>query len=216
MTVKWWPKDLLYVTDVTNRLPMARLGLKTPYELLHRKKPSGLALWIWGTTCYAHVPKTKRKDPKLSDRAIQFKLLGLSHNYKEYCVLDVKGNRYLIARNVKFNSEGTAAMIKRLFSIEDSSVDQREEIIIRNVGKRLRGDLEVKEISSELVTQPSTSRVWVDIGTLKKRQKTPNLRLKDYMTRLNAVATDTVRIPIPKSIKETRLAHTLSNGSVQN
>ncbi|POM69805.1 Hypothetical protein PHPALM_13891 [Phytophthora palmivora] len=112
MTAKWWPEALLYMTDVTNRLPMAKLGMKTPYELLHRKKSSGLALRIWGTTCYAHVPKTKRKDPKLSDRAIECKLLGLSHNFKGYRLLDVKGNKYLIARDVILNSEGTAAMIR--------------------------------------------------------------------------------------------------------
>ncbi|EGZ09989.1 hypothetical protein PHYSODRAFT_522399, partial [Phytophthora sojae] len=99
MPAKWCPEALNYIVDATNRLPMARLGMKTPYELLHRKKPNGLALRIWGTTCYAHVQKTKRTDPNLGDRAIECKLLGLTPKYKGYRLLDVKANKYLICRD---------------------------------------------------------------------------------------------------------------------
>ena len=38
-----------------------------------------------------------------------------------------------------------------------------------------------------------------------KRQRTQNVRLKDYVTQLNTVTTDVTGIPIPKSIKEARL-----------
>ncbi|EGZ29728.1 hypothetical protein PHYSODRAFT_416387, partial [Phytophthora sojae] len=90
---------LLYMVEVTNRLPMARLGMKTPYEMLHKRKCNGLALQIWGSTCFAHIRKTKRKDPKLGGRAIECKLLGISPNYKGYRLLDVKGNKYITARD---------------------------------------------------------------------------------------------------------------------
>ncbi|POM64501.1 Uncharacterized protein PHPALM_19960 [Phytophthora palmivora] len=126
MTAKWWPEALLYIVDVTNRLPMARLGMKSPYELLYNKRPSGLALRIWGETCYAHIPKSKRKDPKLGDRAVEF-------NYKGYRLLGIKANKYLIARDVKFSPIATEAMIQRSFPTEDISNDQSETTVIEQI-----------------------------------------------------------------------------------
>ncbi|OWZ02224.1 polyprotein [Phytophthora megakarya] len=51
MAAKWWPEALLYIVDITNRLPMARLKMKSPYGLLYGKRPNGLAFRIWGSTC---------------------------------------------------------------------------------------------------------------------------------------------------------------------
>ncbi|OWZ20036.1 hypothetical protein PHMEG_0005607 [Phytophthora megakarya] len=65
MAAKWWPEALLYTVDITNRLPMVRLKMKSPYEWLYGKRPNVLAFRIWGLTCYAHVPKTKRKNATL-------------------------------------------------------------------------------------------------------------------------------------------------------
>ncbi|POM64465.1 Integrase catalytic core protein [Phytophthora palmivora] len=209
MTAKWWPEALLYIVNVTNRLPMARLGMKSPCELLHKKRPSGLALRIWGETCYAHIPKSKRKDPKLGDRAVECKLLGLSVNYKGYRLLDIKANKYLIARDVKFGPTATEAMIQRSFPTEDISNDQSETTITEQIGKRSRSDLEVNaSISSESVTGRSTSCI-VGVQTRdstdrrrSKRQRYTNVRLRDYVTQLKTVATAPARIRIPTSIKE--------------
>jgi hypothetical protein len=69
MAAKWWPEALVYMTIVNNRIPTARLQGKSPYEALFGRKPSGIPLQIWGSTCYAHVPKTKRANQKFSERA---------------------------------------------------------------------------------------------------------------------------------------------------
>ncbi|POM58709.1 Integrase catalytic core protein [Phytophthora palmivora] len=193
MSAKWWPEALLYIVDITNRLPMARLGMKTPYELLYRKNPA-------------------RKDPKLGDRAIKCKLLGFLPKYKGYRLLEVKANKYLIARDVT----GTEATIRRSFPIEDSSTVLEEVTIIQNLGKRSKRDLEVEvtaegaAIGSDTVTRPPKSQaVGVQSGVISdnrrsKRQRTPNVRLKDFVTQLNAVASDTSRILILRSIMEAR------------
>ncbi|OWY92753.1 DNA binding protein [Phytophthora megakarya] len=97
-----WPEALKYMTAVNNRIPTARLKGKCPYEALYGNKPNGIELRIWGSTSYAPVPKLKRANPKLSERAIECKLLGFSDGYKGYRLLDIKGNRYLNARDVKF------------------------------------------------------------------------------------------------------------------
>ncbi|POM58173.1 LOW QUALITY PROTEIN: Copia-like Retrotransposon Polyprotein [Phytophthora palmivora] len=107
-------------------------------------------------------------------------------------------------------------MIRQSFPIEDSSTDLEEEMLIQNLGKRTKRDLEVEvtadgaAIDSNTVTRPPTSQaVGVQSGVISdnrrlKRQRTPNIRLKDYVFQLNAVASDTSRILIPRSIKETR------------
>ncbi|OWZ03554.1 LOW QUALITY PROTEIN: Retrotransposon protein, Ty1-Copia subclass, partial [Phytophthora megakarya] len=70
MAAKWWPEALKYMTAVNNRIPTARLKGKCPYEALYGNKPNGIELRIWGSTSYAPVPKLKRANPKLSERAI--------------------------------------------------------------------------------------------------------------------------------------------------
>ncbi|OWY90631.1 hypothetical protein PHMEG_00041162 [Phytophthora megakarya] len=103
MAPKWWPEDLLYTVYITNRLPMARLKMKLPYALIYGKMP-----YEYGFTCYAHVPKTK-KDAKLGERAIECKLSDFSSQYKRYHLLEVKANKFLIARDVKFSTTVTDA-----------------------------------------------------------------------------------------------------------
>ncbi|OWZ07555.1 putative Retroelement pol Polyprotein [Phytophthora megakarya] len=138
MAAKWWPEALLYIVD-----------------------PNGLEFRIWGSTCYAHVPKTKRKDAKLGERAIEFKVLGFSSKYKGY---RLKANKYLIARDVKFSTTVTDAMIRRSFPIENYTNDLEEEMVIQNLGKRSRGNIEVEvptqgeDMSSESVIRSPTSQ----------------------------------------------------------
>ncbi|POM75730.1 Transposon Polyprotein integrase, partial [Phytophthora palmivora] len=107
MAAKWWPEALKYMTAK----PTARLKGKCPYEVLFGTKPTTIGLQIWGSTCYAHIPKIKRANQKLSERVIECKLLGLSDSYKGYRLLDIKENRYLIARDVKFGTTYTEGLI---------------------------------------------------------------------------------------------------------
>ncbi|POM69725.1 putative transposable element [Phytophthora palmivora] len=58
------------MTAVRNRIPTVRMKRKRPYEALFGTKPTGIILRIWGSRCYTHMPKTKRTNHKLSERAI--------------------------------------------------------------------------------------------------------------------------------------------------
>jgi len=156
MAAKWWPEALMYLTEVSNRLPTARLNGKNPHEALFGKKPSGKMLRIWGSTCYAHVPKTKRSNPKFSNRAIECKLLGLSTNYKGYRLLDIKGNQYLTARDVKFGDTTTASLITRSFPPEVLNLSEEELHEVYTLGKRKR-ETGTQSIGSETKPRkPST------------------------------------------------------------
>jgi hypothetical protein len=115
------------------------LNGKSPHEALYGKKVSGKMLRIWGSTCYAHVQKTKRSNPKFSNRAIECKLLGLSTNYEGYRLLDVKGKQYLTARDVKFGDTTTASLITRSFPPEVLNLSEEELNEVYALGKRKRG-----------------------------------------------------------------------------
>ena len=115
---------------------MARLKGKIPYEALYGQVPKGLPLHIWGTTCYAHVPKGKRANPKSSERAIECKMLGLSDEYKGYRLLDVKGNRHFVARDIRVGITSTDALIDTSFPRETPQLTEAETDEIAHLGKR--------------------------------------------------------------------------------
>ncbi|EGZ17941.1 hypothetical protein PHYSODRAFT_447143, partial [Phytophthora sojae] len=72
---------------------------KSPYEMVHGKPPDISDLHIWGSICFAHVPKVRSKDKKLSARGIKCRFLGMSDEYyKSYRLLDVYNNRFIYSR----------------------------------------------------------------------------------------------------------------------
>ncbi|OWZ11258.1 hypothetical protein PHMEG_00015752 [Phytophthora megakarya] len=113
------------------------------------------------------------------------KLLGFSSKYKGYRLLEVETKKYLLARDVKFSTTITDAVIRLSFPINNYTNDLEEEMLIQNLVKRSRGNIEVEvptqgedmsseslirsptsqslgvangdSISPELVTRPSTS-----------------------------------------------------------
>ncbi|OWY91014.1 Retroelement pol Polyprotein, partial [Phytophthora megakarya] len=138
MAAKWWPEALKYMTAVNNRIPTARLKGKCPYEALYGNKASGTELRIWGSTCYAHVPKTKRANPKLSERAIECKLLGFSDGYKGFRLLDIKGNRFLNARDVQFGVTYTEGLTSKSFPSGTIGLNSDSILEISQLSKRER------------------------------------------------------------------------------
>ncbi|OWY92265.1 hypothetical protein PHMEG_00038804, partial [Phytophthora megakarya] len=217
MAAKWWSEALKYMTAVNSRIRTVRLKGKCPYEALYGNKASGTELRIWGSTCYAHVPKSKRANPKLSERAIECKLLGFSDGYKGFRLLDIKGNRYLSARDIKFGVTYTEGLISKSSPsgtigrnpesiLEISQLGKRErETSTKSLKKRLR-DINKEE---ETVMSPETvgameQRVSVPPIPRSCRKRTPNTRLRDYIVSINAVTISRKVIPIPRSLKEAR------------
>lgn len=155
MTAKWWPEALMYASAVINRTPMERLGKKSPHEALYGKKPDGLPIHTWGSTCYAHTPKQKRSDNKLSDRALECQLLGLAQDYKGYRLLDVKNNKYLIARDVRFEVTDTDNLIDVSFpKLAQSPLSESEKDDTQGLGKRGR-----EEANSSIFQPAQTTTV---------------------------------------------------------
>ncbi|GMG16662.1 unnamed protein product [Phytophthora fragariaefolia] len=173
-------------------------------------------LHIWGSTCYAHVPKTKRPNPKFSNRAIECKLLGLSASYKGYRLLAVKRNQYLTARDVKFGVTTTASLITKSFPPEVLNLSEEDLNEVYVLGKRVR---ESVAHSDTTIIRPHTNspiptssaavggeapRMSVAPIPRPRRKRTPNSRLRDYVVAINVATIKTKAIPIPQSLKEAR------------
>ncbi|POM66913.1 Hypothetical protein PHPALM_17150 [Phytophthora palmivora] len=84
------------MTAVNNSIRTAQLKGKYLYEVLFGTKPTGIDLPIWDSACYAHLQKTKRTNHKLIELAIESKLLGIIDSSKDYQLLGIKENMYLI------------------------------------------------------------------------------------------------------------------------
>ncbi|KAJ8524183.1 hypothetical protein ON010_g16935 [Phytophthora cinnamomi] len=215
MAGTWWPEALMYMTAMANRVSADRLKCKTRYEVLYGKKPKGLALRIWGSKCYAHVPKTKRANKKISDRATECKLLGMSDNYKRYRLLDIKGNRYLTARDVRFDVTSTASLITRSFPPANIEVSEDTLNEICGLGKRVRtagthapekqrrttGSSPVALLSTGTVGDQAEHEVISSIPRPRRKCK-PNSRPKHCVVAINTVTRSIKVIPVPRSLKE--------------
>ncbi|POM68462.1 Integrase catalytic core protein [Phytophthora palmivora] len=154
---------------------------------------------------------------KLSERAIECKLLGLSDSYEGYRLSDIKENRYLIARDVKFGTTYTEGLISRSFPSGEINVNNENITEICDLGKRDR-EIDVSETKKRprVVNEHENSvgstetvgdvgqRVFVPPIPRSCRTRRPNSRLRDYVVSMNAVTISTKVIPIPTSIKEAR------------
>lgn len=70
-----WPETVQAAVYIFNRTPSRRLGWRTPFELLHGKKPNVSHLRMYGCKAYAldkHIPRTE----KLKERALVGYLVG--------------------------------------------------------------------------------------------------------------------------------------------
>ena len=74
---------------------------KTPSEAWSGRKPSVNHLKVFGSVCYAHIPKEKRyKLDEVSEKCI---FVGYSSQSKGYRLYNLKTNKVVVCRDVLFN-----------------------------------------------------------------------------------------------------------------
>jgi len=62
-----WPETLKGAGYIENRTPIRKLGWKTPYEAVLKRKPRGAHMHVYGTRAYAldhHIPRKNKLDPR--------------------------------------------------------------------------------------------------------------------------------------------------------
>lgn len=101
----------------------------TPFQLWNGRAPNLRNLRVFGSDCYVHVPKEKRK--KLDDTAEKCKLIGYS--ISGYRVINQKG-RIFISRDVEFNEETVIAQSMQSYKINALPNSEAEKLESINPG----------------------------------------------------------------------------------
>lgn len=132
-----WGEALMTANYLQNRL-VSRCIPKTPFEMWENRKPDVSNLKIFGSTAYTLIPKEKLK--KLDSRSQKLTFVGYDDNTKGYRLIDLKTNKIILSRDVKFVEESD---IPTAVNIEET------EISTESLIHRRRPQLENCDIQKE-------------------------------------------------------------------
>ena len=101
----YWCEAMMTAVDIRNVLPSAPSPKACPFETLFHRKPSINVMRVFGSLCYAHIAKEKRR--KLDDSGLRSRFLGYAKQNKAYRLLDDTTGRIVISRSVTFSEHST-------------------------------------------------------------------------------------------------------------
>lgn len=131
-----WAEAMNTAVHVINRTGPTRNGNKTPFELWFNKVPNIDNLKVFGTECFYHVPKEKRR--KLDKKSEKGYLVGYLENCKGYRVYVPNKKDVILSRDVLFKPEKVAA---EMTDITCFKTDNKSEIIpVENVVDTSKND----------------------------------------------------------------------------
>jgi hypothetical protein len=96
----FWANVVLCAVYMKNRCPSHALKNKTPYEMLYGHISSVRHLRVFGSTCYALIPKEDKS--KLDARSQKYIFLGYSNTTKGYHIYDEKNKKFILSRDAIF------------------------------------------------------------------------------------------------------------------
>ena len=96
----FWADAILCAVHVKNRCLSHAIKNKTPYEMWYDHIPSVRHLRVFGSTCYALIPKEQRS--KLDARSRKCIFLGYSNTTKGYCIYDETNKKFILSKDVIF------------------------------------------------------------------------------------------------------------------
>jgi len=98
--IMFWADAVLCAAYIKNRCPSNAIRNKTPYEMWYGHIPSVKHLRVFGSTCYALIPKVHRNKPGARSRKCIF--LGYSNTSKAYHLYDEVNKKFVVSRDVIF------------------------------------------------------------------------------------------------------------------
>jgi len=96
----FWVDVVLCAIYVKNRCPSHAIKNKTPYEMWYGHIPSVRHLKVFGSTCYALIPKEQRI--KLDARNWKCIFLGHSYTTLRYRLYDETNKKFILSKDVIF------------------------------------------------------------------------------------------------------------------
>jgi len=101
LATKYWQHAMSTAAHVTNRIPSAANGHRSPYELWTGQLPELGHLRVFGCRAYVHVPDERRR--KFDAKAVAGIFLGYATGQKGYVVQDSETGKILTSRDVTFD-----------------------------------------------------------------------------------------------------------------
>ncbi|KAG7551025.1 Zinc finger CCHC-type [Arabidopsis thaliana x Arabidopsis arenosa] len=96
-----WAEGMRCAAYVINRMPLSPNNMKSPYEMVHGKKPTVKHLRIFGSVCYVHVFDSQRT--KLEAKAKKCIFVGYDEQRKGWRCMDPETHKYVVSRDVIFD-----------------------------------------------------------------------------------------------------------------
>jgi transposase InsO family protein len=96
----FWDDAILCAVYVKTKCPSHALKNKTPYKMWYGHIPLVRHLKVFGSTCYALIPKEQRS--KLDARSRKCIFLGYSNTYKGYHLYDETNKKFILSIDVIF------------------------------------------------------------------------------------------------------------------
>uniref|UniRef100_A0AAV1TD78 Integrase catalytic domain-containing protein n=1 Tax=Peronospora matthiolae TaxID=2874970 RepID=A0AAV1TD78_9STRA len=93
-----WAEALVTAAYIRNTISTATRTHNTPFEETFNRLFACGSLRVFGTECFAHVPKTKRS--KLDDSGVRCRMLGYLENQKGYRLLNASTGHIMHSRSV--------------------------------------------------------------------------------------------------------------------
>jgi hypothetical protein len=142
LPIKLWAEAVNTSVYILNKTGPSSVKGKSPYELWFGKEVLSINhLRIFGTECFVHIPKPKRK--KWDRKSIRGILVGYSGEKDGYRVYSKEQNKILLSRDVIFKNERTI-FVNSAQSSEDNC-EQNMEVISKFEEKQTSENTEVTE-----------------------------------------------------------------------
>ena len=127
MDKKYWAEALVTAAYTRNMVSTSTRPGTTPYQDIYKKKPDHHTLRIFGSLCYAHIPKANRK--KLDNSGVKSKFLGYASEQKGYRLLDPSNGSVFFSRSVKWHEMPPSSTCNEVQDEEysDVEVDMKKE-----------------------------------------------------------------------------------------
>jgi hypothetical protein len=153
----FWAEAAMTAIYIKNRLPSPKSDTKTPFEMVHKSKPSVKHMRVFGCLAYVLTPKEKRLKWDAKSRPSLF--VGYEEASKAYRVYDIEGERVVISRDVNFDESviggsllndsagGVSELLTRLEAIDIEGGYRLSDF--KYTGKRRAGASQSAEIPTE-------------------------------------------------------------------
>ena len=112
-----WGYAILHANYIKNRTHTRSLPDKTPYEMVHGKKPNLWDTYEWGKDIYVKI----KQDDKLASRATKAKWIGNSSQSDGHLIYWPSGKKVSVERNVVFDM-GDKVKLPPISTTEKQSV----------------------------------------------------------------------------------------------